>query len=134
MQTAIYRRLTGDAPLLDMATGGVHDQVPEGTPKPYVRIGDHLSTPDNDLTSYGREIVATLHVWTEARGNQQGQAIAARIVELLDHQAAALSVLLTGHRVVSIRCEFDQALPDPNPQVRHHIIRFRIKTAQEEAT
>lgn len=130
VQVALYERLTRDAELMSLVTG-VYDQVPEGVARPYVRIGDHVSTADNDLTSYGRQILSTVHVWTEARGNAPGQQIANRIVELLDHQAAALSELVDGHRVVSIRHEYDQALPDPNPQIRHHVIRFRITTAQE---
>ena len=129
VQVAIYQRLTGDSALMALVSG-VYDQVPENKAKPYVRIGDHLSTPDNDLTSYGREITVTIHVWTQARGNTSGQAIAARIGQLLDHQERQL--LVEGHQVVSIRQEFDQALPDPDPQVRHHVLRFRITTAQEE--
>lgn len=128
VQTAIYQRLKGDATLAGMVTG-VYDYVPEGTSYPYVRIGDHLSIPDNTHDTYGREITATIHVWTRARGNAQGQAIAARIWELLDHRAGDVEV--AGHRVVSIRQEFDQVLPDPDPEVRHHILRFRIQTEQE---
>ena len=131
VQVAIYQRLTGDAALAGLVTG-VYDEVPEGTAYPYVRIGDHLSIDDNAHGQYGREIPSTIHIWTQARGNAQGQDIANRIVELLDHQHRALSALLAGHRVVSIRCEFDQALKDPNPELRHHVLRFRIITSQEE--
>jgi len=95
-----------------------------------VRIGDHLSIPDNTHDTYGREITTTIHVWTRSRGNAQGQAIATRIGELLDHRPRDLAV--AGHRVVSIRQEFDQVLPDPDPEVRHHILRFRIQTVQTE--
>lgn len=134
LQRAIIARLRGDTvpavglvALLGSPTKIV-DQPPEGDAKPYVRIGEHLSTPDNDLTSYGREVTETIHVWTKARGNLTGQDIAARIIELLDHQPASLAV--AGHRVVSIRSEFDQALTDPDPEIRHHVLRFRVVTAQ----
>lgn len=129
VQTAIYQRLKADPVLAGMVTG-VYDYVPEGTAYPYVRIGDHLSIPDNTHDTYGREITTTIHVWTRSRGNAQGQAIAARIGELLDHRPRDLAV--SGHRVVSIRQEFDQVLPDPDPEVRHHILRFRIQTVQTE--
>lgn len=95
---------------------------------PYVRVGDHLSIPDNDLTSFGRNVTETLHIWTRARSNASGQDIAARIIEILDHQPEAL--IIPGHRVVSIRSEFDQALTDPDPEIRHHVVRFRVITAQ----
>jgi hypothetical protein len=130
LQAAIYQRLSGDLTLSGLAAGGVHDQVPEGTPHPYVRIGDHLSIDDSDLTSYGREVTVTIHVWSKTRGNAEGQAIAARIGELLDEQERQLDV--EGHRVVSCRQEFDQALPDPDPEIRHHVLRFRIITTQVE--
>ena len=129
VQTAIYQRLKADPVLAGMVTG-VYDYVPEGTAYPYVRIGDHLSIPDNTHDTYGREITTTIHIWTRSRGNAQGQAIAARIGELLDHRPRDLAV--AGHRVVSIRQEFDQVLPDPDPEVRHHILRFRIQTVQTE--
>lgn len=131
VQEAVYARLTGDTDLASLAPGGVHDQVPEGRTYPYIRIGDHLSVPDNDHGGFGREITSTVHVWSKARGNKAGQSVADRVVELLDHQPAQLAV--TGHRVVSIRCEFDQAVADPDPQIRHHVLRFRIITDQEEA-
>ncbi|ROO51464.1 uncharacterized protein DUF3168 [Micromonospora sp. Llam0] len=130
VQAAIHARLTGDNVLMGMVTG-VWDQVPEPASKPYVRIGDHLSIPDNDHGGFGRNITVTVHVWTEARGNADGQAIARRIGVLLDHRPRELHP--AGHRVVSIRNEFDQAVPTTDPQVRHHVIRFRIITSQEES-
>lgn len=126
LQIALYERLTGDAELMGLVTG-VFDHAPEGQAQPYVTIGETLSTPDNAHGVFGRQVVATVHVWTRARGNAPGQAIAARIVALLDHRP--LSVV--GHRVVSVRCEFDQALRDPDPEIRHHVLRFRITTTQE---
>lgn len=132
VQVAVYTLLSGDAELAALAPGGVWDQVPEDRSKPYIRIGEHLSVPDNDHGGFGREVTATIHVWTRARGNATGQAIATRIGELLDHRTDTLTV--EGHHVVSIRSEFDQALTDPDPQIRHHVMRFRIVTAQEDGS
>jgi len=130
LQAALVAELKGDSALIALLGGrqAVYDQPPEGEAYPYIRVGDHLSIPDNDLTSFGRQVTVTLHIWTKVRSNKPGQDIAARIVELLDHQPDALTV--TGHRVVSIRAEFDQALTDPDPQIRHHVLRFRVITAQ----
>jgi hypothetical protein len=141
IQRAILTRLRADttlATLLAAAEGispavpAVVDQPSERQAKPYVRVGDHLSIPDNDHTSKGREVTETIHVWTQARSNAPGQAIADAITASLDHQVAALSALLAadGHKCVTIRQEFDQALEDPDPQIRHHVLRFRIQTQQ----
>jgi hypothetical protein len=141
LQAAIVARLRADATLAGMlaavkgvspATPAVVDRVVEGQAMPYVRLGDHLSTPDNTHTSFGRRVTETLHVWTRERSMAPGQRIANRVGELLDHQPAALSVLLAvnGHRCVSIRQSFDQALDDPDPEIRHHVLRFEICTTQ----
>jgi len=141
VQRVIVARLRGDATLSGLlapakdvspAAAAVVDDVKEGQAYPYVAVGDHLGIPDNDLTSYGREITETLHVWTKTRSMTPGQTIADRIALLLDHQDRALTALLTplGHKCVRISLEFDQALRDPDPQIRHHVVRFRIQTQQ----
>lgn len=131
LQKALVAKLKADATLVALLgnVDRVVDQPREGMPFPYVRVGDHLSIPDNDLTSFGRNITETLHIWTRVRGNATGQDIAARINALLDHQVSGLTV--PGHRVVSIRNEFDQALTDPDPEIRHHVLRFRVITSQQ---
>lgn len=135
LQKAIVARLKGGAALVTLLGGrpAIYDQPPEGEAYPYVRVGDHLSIPDNDLSSFGRQSTETLHVWTRVRGNATGQEIAAAVNALLDHQSDALSALLAsdGQRCVSIRNEFDQALTDPDPEIRHHVLRFRVITAQQ---
>jgi hypothetical protein len=134
LQKVVVARLKGDSALVALLANraAVYDQPPEGDVKPYVRVGDFLSTPDNTHDTIGRNIVMTLHIWTKRRGNKEGQDIAARIVELLDHQTAVLDPLLQaeGHKMISIRNEFDQSLTDPDPEIRHHVLRFRVATAQ----
>jgi hypothetical protein len=134
LQKVVIARLKADATLVTLlgVSDRVVDQPREGMPYPYIRVGDTLSTEDNDLTSFGRSVVMTLHIWTKYRGGKQGQDISARVAELLDHQVVTLDALLRveGHRVISIRAEFDQALTDPDPEIRHHVLRFRVATAQ----
>lgn len=141
VQRAIVARLRADAGLAALLTSAkgitpavpaVVDQPAEGQAKPYIRVGDHLSIPDNDHTSFGREVTETLHIWTQTRSSKPGQDIADIVTALLDHQVEAMSALLAadGHKCVTIRQEFDQALEDPDPQIRHHVLRFRIQTKQ----
>jgi hypothetical protein len=137
LQVAIRGLLLADAQLVALLDGqqAVYDQVPEGDPYPFIRIGDTLSIPDNTHTTFGREVTETLHVWTRVRGNHDGQAIATRVGELLDYSTAALNARLAAldpprHKVVTIRQEFDQALTDPDPEIRHHVLRFRVQTTR----
>ncbi|MFE0270810.1 DUF3168 domain-containing protein [Streptomyces sp. NPDC058992] len=127
VQTAIYGRLTGDAPLMDLVTG-VYDYVPEGAEYAYVVIGEAIETPDNRHGGFGRQTVATLHVWTQHRGHSKGLAIAKRITELLDHQPLTIE----GQEHIVTRFEFSQTLTDPEPpgDIRHVVLRYRVVTEQ----
>jgi hypothetical protein len=141
VQRAIVAILRDDATMATLLASvkGVPTAVPavvdgpaEGQAYPYVAVGEQLSIPDNDMTSFGREVTATLHVWTKTRSMATGQAIADRITALLDHQVATVDARLIplGHRCVRVEQEFDQALKDPDPEIRHHILRFRFVTQQ----
>ncbi len=130
VQAALVVTLRADSTLTALLPGGVRDEVPESEERDYLVLGDHLSLPDNDHTSFGREITQTLHIYTKARGTKRGGIIAARVNLLLDHQHDALQV--AGHRVVIIRNEFEQALRDPDPEWRQTLMRFRIHTQQLE--
>lgn len=140
LQRAVVARLRADVTLAGrlakvkgtVSTPAVVDEVREGQAYPYVRVGDHLSVPDNTLTSFGRQITETIHVWTQAGSMGPGQDIADDVVRLLDHQDRALSALLAayGQECVRISYEYGQALDDPDPEIRHHVLRFRVETAQ----
>lgn len=125
IQSALYRRLNTDTTLRAMITG-VFDEVPEGQTYPYVVIGEAWETPRNSHDGFGREVVTTVHVWSRYRGFAEGLRIAERIVTLVDHQ----ELPVTGHIVDSIRHEFIQTLRDPEPEIRHVAIRFRVTTEQ----
>lgn len=136
LQRAMVAMMKADISLKALLGGveAVYDQAKEGTPQPYVDVGDNLSTSANDLTSFGRETSQTLHIWTRARSMKPGDDIAARVVAIFDHQHRAVTAKLAElgepHKVVSIRSEFDQALTDPDPELRHHVVRFRVETEQ----
>lgn len=122
------------APIKDSspAVAAIVDGPAEGQAYPYVTVGDALSISDNDLIRRGREVTETLHVWTRARSMLPGQTIADRIGALLDHRDEVMTTSLIpfGHECVRIELEFDQALRDPDPEIRHHVVRFRVVTAQ----
>ena len=124
---AIYARLTGDPELSGMVTG-VWDDVPEDADWPYVTIGESIESPDNTHGGFGRDVVATLHVWTKYAGTSQGARIGNRIVGLLDQQPLDIA----GHTHIFTRFEFMQSLRDPDPRIRHVVLRFRVATEQQE--
>lgn len=128
LQVGLYDLLTGDAALAALAD--VYDGVPEDVEPDYVVIGEMLSLPDGTHDANGRATDAVLHTWTRAESHRAGNAIGARLVALLTHQAAALDALVAGHDVWHVAHEFSQTLVDPEPGIRHRIDRFRIRTSQ----
>lgn len=125
LQTAIYTVLDGDATLGGLVTG-VFDFVPEGQQKPYVVVGEAYATPRNSQDRYGRRNTETIHVWSDHLGYSEVNTIMDRIVELLDHQ----SLTVTDHDVVLANLDFSQTLDDPDPDIRHGVLRFAFVTEQ----
>jgi len=125
VQAAIYDVLSDDATLMGLVSG-VFDEVPEGTAYPYVVIGEALEIPDDSHDRDGRETVETIHIWSEYRGFSQLGTISGRVVALLDGQPLDVD----GWHHVATRYEFGQTLRDPNPHLRHTVLRFRVVTEQ----
>lgn len=127
VQIAIYARLTGDEPLMDVISG-VYDFMPEDVPYPYLVIGEAVETPDNRHGGFGRQTVVTLHAWSRYRGYAQVLGIGAQVNGLLDHQPLPV----TGLKHIATRLEFSQPLTDPEPpgDLRHLVLRYRVITEQ----
>lgn len=128
IQTALYQHLTAEESDLGAA---VYDYVPEGGAAswPYITVGEATETPANAHTFIGRDTTVNLHVWSRYRGFAEANAVAHQVVALLDHRPQELDVG-EGQYVTSIRFEFGQTLRDEDPEVRHVVARFRIRTAQ----
>lgn len=125
LQSAIFSKLDGDATLSGLVTG-VFDDVPEGTQYPYVVVGEAYGTPRNSHDRHGRRNIETLHIWSDYHGYSEVNSIADRVIKLLDHQA----LTVTGHDVVLAHYEFAQTVEDPDPDIRHLVLRFAFTTEQ----
>lgn len=125
VQRAIYRTLAEDDELQSLISG-VFDDVPEGTEFPYVVIGECTLIPDNYLTGFGREVRATLHVWSQYRGFAEALEIADRVCQLLDHQPLTVE----GWEHIATRLDFMETLHDPDPSLRHVPIQFSVIVAR----
>lgn len=127
VQAAVLGALTADVALAGMVNG-VFDYVIEGTSYPYVHVGEATETPDNTHSGFGRQTVVTLHVWSQHYGYSEALTIAARLIQVLDHQPLAID----GLTHVVTRFESSQTLTDPElpGDIRHVPMTFRIVTAQ----
>src|SRR5690348_5060113 len=120
----LYATLNGNI------SASVYDDVPEHVSKPWVTVGEMISTPDNWHGGFGWSIGSTIHVWTMARGFKTAIDIANEIIVLLDHQVLAID-LPNSWYIVSVRFEQLSTLRDPDPEIRHVPVQFRIVIHQE---
>lgn len=121
LQQAIQARLSAD-PALSALLGGprIHDHAPESATLPYVTWGNVSAFDWSTASEDGCEILASLHVWTRARGKKDVYAIVAAI------RAAVISaplILAEGH-VVVLGIDSEEARYGP-PGMHHGILRLR---------
>lgn len=107
----------------------VYDYVPENVPTDYVTLGEAFATPDNDHSVFRWQIVETFHVWSRTRGWKSALETATLISETLDHKRSQIDI--PGYHCVSIRLEQILTLRDPDPEIRHVPVQFRITMEQE---
>lgn len=121
LQTAVYDVLTADATLTGMVSG-VYDETPESAAVPYVTIGAILQSPDDGHDRQGLDVELTLHIWSEYRGYRQAATILQEVDRLLDRAPLAVA----GFEHVSIAHNQTEFMRDPDPDLRHVVVRYRV--------
>lgn len=124
LQKSLYEAMNGTI------SAPVYDNVPEQVSKPWVTIGAVTGVPDNWHGGFGWDILANIDVWTKSLGFKPAVAIAQEIVTLLDHQLDVLPIDAPWY-IVSIRLVQIQTMRDPDPEIRHVPVQFRIVIHQE---
>ncbi|WP_228979718.1 DUF3168 domain-containing protein [Streptomyces sp. DH12] len=121
LQQAVYAKLTAHAPLMALVTG-VYDHVPEAAAHPYVTIGSITETADDAHNQRGLEARLVLHVWSKYRGFKQAAQILAALDDALDRQPLTVA----GFRDVSIAHSEHLLIRDPDPEIRHINVSYRV--------
>lgn len=125
LQQAIHAALIADAPLLALLGGPrVHDDVPRGTPFPYITFGQSTARDWGTSTEDGEEHLLTVHVWSRQAGRKQVVAVLRAVRDRL-HTA---TLTLTDHRLVNLRQEFTEARRDADGETYRGIARYRAVT------
>jgi len=125
--TKMYSLIYNDATLLALATGGVHDKVPQDTAMPYVQMGEWTEVPWNCFGRKGKDVTATLHIYSRdddtTWGIKRCGDILARLNTLLDYVTFAVTGFAT---TVYCRYEDSNSLLDADGVTRHIVARYRI--------
>ncbi|NBB98100.1 MAG: DUF3168 domain-containing protein [Alphaproteobacteria bacterium] len=124
LQSAIYQHLSADATLSALLGGAIYDAIPPATPPAtYVLIGPEEVMDASDKTGHGAEHKLIISVLTNATGFLPAKDIAARIAELLDAPALALS----RGRLVAMWFDRAEARKIEGDQTRRIDLRFRAR-------
>lgn len=92
LQTAVFTLLSGDATLDALVGGAIYDALPAGPVAPiHVSLGPERARARSDQTAGGALHDFSVSVVSDQAGFQGAKEAAARISELLDGSAPALS-------------------------------------------
>lgn len=122
LQKGVFGALSGDAPLAALLGGAkVFDGVPAGTAFPYVSFGRASVFDWSTATEGGAEVLFSLHVWSQAKGAREAQAIMERVGARLDAGLGALD----GHRLINLRLVSSETRFDEKAPAQRGTLRFR---------
>lgn len=121
LQLAVVGKLRAHAPLMALVSG-VYDEVPEQVAHPYVSLGSITENVDDAHNQRGLEASVVLHVWSKYRGFKQAADILAELDAALDRQPLTVA----GFRDVSIAHQQHTELRDPDPDIRHINVSYRV--------
>lgn len=125
LQKAVFAALEANASLLAMIGGNrIFDHVPVNTPFPYLVFGRTTVSDWSTDTEDGCEHLFTIHAWSKARGKLEVLNIMSALCQQL-HEA---DLVLQGHRLVNLRCEFEEIRHDEDLDAYHGMARFRAVT------
>lgn len=125
LQQAVFAALGADATLtVLLGPGRIFDDVPQGTPLPYVTLGRMTAQDWSTGSEDGTEHVFTVHVWSGARGKKQAHELLGAIRAALHDQPLAV----TGHSLVNLRHEHSEIRRDTDGETVHGFARFRAVT------
>jgi Protein of unknown function (DUF3168) len=125
LQQSIFAALVADAALTALlGTGRIFDDVPQGSPLPYVTFGQAAQRDWSTAGEDGTEHLITLHVWSAAGGKKQAHEILSALHAALHDRPLSLA----GHHLVNLRHEHSEIRRDPDGQTVHGLARFRAVT------
>ncbi|XKK40314.1 DUF3168 domain-containing protein [Nocardiopsis sp. ARC36] len=125
IQQAIYQRLSTDPALTALAT--VCDEVPEPAPYPHVAFGEFIEERLDTHDNQGLDVAVILHIWSKYRGYAETARILAHLDRLLDRQP----LTVVGFEDVSVFREHHRMMRDPDPDIRHCPVRYRVWLSKE---
>jgi Protein of unknown function (DUF3168) len=131
LQKALFQRLANDTALMQAVTG-VYDYIPEdllnddGTAGsslfPYVTLGEATNTAFDTKTSFGENIVFTIHTWSIYRGKAESYNLANLIMKALKQPLS----LDSGFKIARYEAPRPRVIKDQASNSYHGILEPRF--------
>ena len=110
LQQSVFAALGADTQLTALlGPGRIFDDVPQGTPLPYVTLGNVTAQDWSAGSEDGTEHIFTVHVWSGARGKKQAHEVLGAVRSALHDQPLAVA----GHSLINLRHEHSEVRRDP---------------------
>ena len=127
VQKGVYAHLVAQGTLTGLLAAGaasVRDHVLPDAAFPYVVIGEIESRPQSTQQLPGREVVLTLHAFSQAPGQKEVREILSALHDALED--AALSI--EGQHVISCRSLSARSFLEGDGETRHGVFQVEILT------
>jgi len=125
LQTALRSHLLASPGVsFVLGSGAVFDDVPQGTPFPYLFMGDIETRDWSTQLRRGHEHSIGIHIWSDQKGRKQ----ALTIIEAVDQALDDAQLALIDHRLISMKTLFWTVLHELNKSLYHGIMRLRAVT------
>jgi hypothetical protein len=98
--------------------------VPQGTPLPYVTLGQIAAQDWSTGSENGTEHIFTVHVWSGAAGKKQAHEVLGAVSAALHDQPLAVA----GHTLINLRHERSEVRRAADGDTIHGTARFRAVT------
>jgi len=121
LQQAIFKRLEEDIELNAKVTG-IFDDVEEGQAFPYVTIGEPTVVPFVTKTTYGEQVAAVLHCWSQYAGKKE----AYEILNLMLKAITKAPLHVEGFSLFKSELEQMNVITDIDDVTKHGIMRMRF--------
>jgi len=132
VQTAIYAVLVADSTLAALATGGIHNDVPDGQAYPHVLISRASVVPWHTCggasSGIGWNTIIRLHIYSRYQGETEALQISEQIAALLNFQA----LTVTGYPTALVALESSRVMVEAIEKIetRHLVDEYRVRVHQ----
>ena len=131
--TSVVSTLAGSTGVSGLATGGVFNNVPQGTAYPYIEVTSPATSRVDTFSRFGADVPVAVKVVSQVKGDQAPARIHnACIVALGGEGGSNVLTLAAPHRSLGITWDNDDRYAETVNGIttRYHVGMFRVWTEQ----